>query len=264
MRPALLVSCFLALTLTLVAAPASAIKKVPYPEIRVRVLPPFKGDPALTDLRKKLADAVAAKDVAPAAALVAPGFVWTAGGVEVDEFDPKRDAVHNFKVAFGFRAFGKDADGPTEIGPQWALLDFLAKDEVLTQEPGSKFVCGSQLAKFTDAAALDEALTRVDEENELSEWVYSIDEITLTATPDGNATVAKVKGTAMPIASVHPAAPAGNAPASSPPPTHFELLLPTGKTGWTPVKYLHPLFVDRLCFTKLGDDWKIAVYDQAE
>jgi hypothetical protein len=260
----LLTPCLLTLALTLLAAPAAAIKKVPYPEIRVRALPPFPRDPGLADLRKKLADAVAARNADAAAALVAPNFVWSAGGVEVDEFDPKRDAIHNFKVAFGFRAFGKDADGPTEVGQQWALLDFFAKDDVLTQEPGSKNVCGSLLAKFTDAAALDEALTRVDEENELSEWVYSIDEITLTATPGGNAAVAKIRNIAMPIASVHPAPPAGNAPASSPSPTHFELLLPTGKTGWAPVEILRPLFVDRLCFTKIGDEWKIAIYDQAE
>jgi hypothetical protein len=41
-------------------------------------------------------------------------------------------------------------------------------------------------------------------------------------------------------------------------------LLPSGKTGWVPVANVRPLFVDRLCFAKTGNDWKIALYDQAE
>jgi hypothetical protein len=247
----------------LVAAPAAAIKKVPYPEITVRGLPVFKGDPGLDQLRKRLADAVAARDANAAAALAAPSFEWTAGGVAVDDFNPKRDAAHNFKVAFGFRPAGKDADGPTEIGPQWELLNYFATDQTLTQELNSTLVCGSLAAKVTDEGALDEALRRVDEQDDLSEWVYSLGEIALTATPDGGATVAKVKGAALPIAGVHPApSESGNSP--PPAPTHFELLLPSGRTGWTPIQNLRPLFVDRMCFAKLGDEWKIVLYDQAE
>jgi len=249
------------LSLLFASVPAGAIKKVPYPEITVRGLPVFKGDPALNDLRKRLAAAVAAKDADAAAALAAPNFEWTAGGVPVDDFDPKRDAAHNFKVAFGFRPAGKDADGPTDVGPQWELLNFFAADETLTQEPNSTLVCGSTIAKVTDEAALEEALQRVDEPDDLSEWVYTLGEITLTTAPDGGGTVAKVKSVAMPITAVHPEPSGdGNAPA----PTHFELLLPSGQSGWTPVEGLRPLFIDRLCFAKVGDEWKIALYDQSE
>jgi hypothetical protein len=250
-------------TIAAILAPpaALAIKKVPYPEIAVRALPAFRGDDGLTELRKKLADAVAKRDVAAATALVAADFKWTTGGATSDEFDPKRDAAHNFRVAFGFRAVGREADGATDIGPQWGLLEFFASDQTLTQESGSPLVCGSMLAKVTDAANLEVALRRVDEENDLSEWVYMLDDTPLTATPTGGATVARARNAAMPIVSAYPSSQAGGAPSD---PTHFELLLPSGKTGWAAVKGLHPLFVDRLCFAKTGDEWRIAVYDQAE
>lgn len=262
MRP---VHCMalLAFAAILQAGPALAVKKVPYPAIAVRPLPGFPGDPGLSEMRKKLAAAAAAKNLDAVVALVSPKFDWTAGGVTVDEFDRKRDAAHNFKIAFGFRAVGRDADGPTDIGPQWELLEFLANDEVLTQESGSPLVCNSLTAKVADAAALDEALMRVDEENDLSEWVYFTDEIALTASPAGGASVGRLKSAALPIVSVHPASPP-NATTPPPPPTHFELLLPTGKTGWAPVDKLRPLFVDRLCFARTGDEWKIAVYEQSE
>jgi hypothetical protein len=252
---------FLAFSAAVASAPAFAIKKVPYPEVAVRILPPFKGDPGLTALRKKLAEAVAARDIAAATALVAPDFRWTTGGATSDEFDAKRDAAHNFKVAFGFRAVGRDADGPTEIGPQWGLLEFFAKDETLTQESGSPLVCGSTLVKVADSANLEAAIKRLDEENDLSEWVYVIGETALTATPTGRATVARARNAAMPIVSIHPAPVEGK---PTPAPTHFELLLPTGKTAWAPVNSLHPLFIDRLCFSKTGEDWRIALYDQSD
>ena len=73
--------------------------------------------------------------------------------------------------------------------------------------------------------------------------------------------MAKLRSTALPVVSVHPPAREG---VPQPAPTHFELLLPTGQTGWAAAKDLHPLFVDRLCFAKTGNDWKIALYEQAE
>lgn len=264
MPRAFLMVGFLALGTILFANPAAAIKKVAYPPIEVRALPAFKGDPALDAVRKKFADAVGAKNIDAVTPLVAADFDWTAGGARVDEFDAKRDAAHNFRVAFGFRAPGRDTDGQTDIGQQWELLEYFARDTVLTREPGSPFVCGSTLAKPADLAALEEALNRVDEENELSEWVYFVDELTLTASPTGGTVVANAKSAAMPIVSVHPAPPAGAKPAEPAAPTHFELLLPSGKTGWASVDRVRPLFIDRLCFAKSADDWKIALYDQAE
>jgi hypothetical protein len=264
MRRALTVFGVLALTPILSALPAAAIKKVPYPVIEVRALPVFKSDPGLDAARKTFAEAVAAKNLDAVTALVASNFDWTAGGARVDDFDAKRGAAHNFRVAFGFRAPGREADGPTDIGPQWEMLEYFAKDPVLTQEAGSPFVCGSTVAKPADLAALEDSLNRVDDRDELSEWVYFVDEIALAASPGGNNTVTKVKNRAMPIVSVHPAPPAGDKPTGPVAPTHFELLLPDGRTGWAPVEQARPLFVDRLCFAKTGNDWKIALYDQSE
>lgn len=250
------------LAMGLLAVPAWALKKVPYPEVPVTALPAFPGDPALSDMRKRLAQTVAAKDLESVIKHVSPDFDWKAGEATVDDFDPKRSAEHNFKVAFGFRPVGRDADGTTEIGPQWDLLAFFANDGVLTQEKGSPLVCGSTTAKVADLGALDEAFNRIDEENELSEWVYFLEDLELTASPAGGAAIAKVKSIALPIVGLHPAPQSGAAQPAAP--THFELLLPSGKSGWAPIGRVRPLFVDRLCFAKRSNEWKIAVYDQAE
>jgi hypothetical protein len=258
----LFAAAFALSALLVLAGPVSALKRVPYPEVAVVALPAFEPDAGLTDMRKRFAEAVAAKNLPALVALLSPKFEWTATGGLVDEFDPKRGAEHNFKVAFGFRAPGRDADGTTDIGPQWELLAFFASDPVLTQEKGSPLVCGTSTAKVADMGALDGAFNRIDEENELSEWVYFVGELELTAEPGGGASVGKLKNLALPILGVHPPVKEG---ASSPPaPTHFELMLPTGKTGWTPIDKVRPLFVDRLCFAKLGNEWKIAAYEQAE
>ncbi|HEX5777780.1 MAG TPA: hypothetical protein VFY21_02975 [Xanthobacteraceae bacterium] len=250
------------LAVSLVANPALALKRVPYPEVRVVALPAFDGDVALADMRKRFADAVAAQNLAAVTILVSPKFEWTAAGGLVDEFDAKRGAEHNFKVAFGFRAPGRDADGTTDIGPQWELLAFFATDPVLTQEKGSPLVCGTTTAKVEDMGALDAAFNRIDEENDLSEWVYFVGELELTAKPGAGASVAKVSSLALPIVDLHPSAKEGSSALVTP--THFELLLPNGKAGWAPVERARPLFVDRLCFAKLGNEWKIAAYEQAE
>ncbi len=246
----------------LVADPALALKRVPYPEVRVVALPAFDGEAALAEMRKRLADAVAAQNLAAVVALVSPKFEWTAAGGLVDEFDAKRGAEHNFKVAFGFRAPGRDTDGTTDIGPQWELLAFFATDPVLTREKGSQLVCGTTTAKVADMGALDAAFNRIDEENDLSEWIYFVGDLELMSEPGGGTSVAKVSSLALPIVGLHPNAKEGSsAPAA---PTHFELLLPNGKAGWAPVDRARPLFVDRLCFARLGSEWKIAAYEQAE
>lgn len=260
MRALLATVC--ALAAGLVADPALALKRVPYPEVRVVALPAFDGDASLAGMRKAFAEAVAAKNLPAIVAMLSPKFEWTSAGGLVDEFDPKRGADHNFKVAFGFRAPGRDADGTTDIGPQWELLAFFATDPVLTQEKGSPLVCGTTTAKVADLGALDQAFNRIDEENDLSEWIYFVGELELTAEPGGGASVAKVSSLAFPIVAVHPSAKEDSSAPSAP--THLELLLPDGKTGWIAVARVRPLFVDRLCFAKLGNEWKIAAYEQAE
>ncbi len=247
----------------LLSPPAGAVKRVSYPEVKVIGLTPFKGDAALEEMRKKLAEAVKKQDLPAVTALVDPKFVWIAGGKPVEEFDAKKDAAHNFKVAFGFRPFGKDTDGKTDIGPQWFLLELFLAYPSFTQEAGSPLVCGPATARLADVKTFEQAIERVDEDAEPAEWVFSVAEIALTAKPGSGGSVGKFVNTAMPVLGFHPPMPANTAPTQ--PPTHFELLLPSGKTGWAETKNLRALFVDRLCYAK--DDkgeWKITTFDQAE
>ena len=62
---------------------------------------------AFDAMRKALADAIARKDAGALFGLVEPTFVWTVESESTDQFDMGRDALHNFKVAFGFHEFGK-------------------------------------------------------------------------------------------------------------------------------------------------------------
>ena len=114
---------------------AAAIKKVPYPEVKVELADPYKPDAAFTAMRKAFGDAVKKKDDAALSALVGQIFLWTMGGAIVDQYDRGRDALHNFKVAFGFRDAGKDADGGVEGGPFWDLLASFATDETAYVQP---------------------------------------------------------------------------------------------------------------------------------
>ncbi len=120
-------------------------------------------------------------------------------------------------------------------------------------------VCGPAGAEPVDADVMDQAIEKVESDDEDTEWVYSLNEITLTENPGGRAVV-KVSSTAMPVVSTFPPTrPTGNNPI----PTHYELLLPFGKTAWTAVENVQPLAVDKLCYGKGADGaWKIVGYDQ--
>jgi hypothetical protein len=262
MRRWLVLLCVLTGSLLLPPA-AGAVKRVAYPEVKVVALPAFKGDAALEEMRKKLAAAVQKQDLAAIATLVDPKFNWTMGGKPVEEYDPKKDGLHNFKVAFGFRAFGRDEDGKTDIGPQWFLLELFLADPTLTQEANAPLVCGPATARLADPKSFESALERVDEETEPSEWVFAITEVPLTSKPGSGGKIGTLNKTAMPVLGFHPPM-TGNAPPTQAP-THFELLLPSGKSGWAETKNLRALFVDRLCYAK-GEkgEWRIGAFDQAE
>jgi hypothetical protein len=48
-------------------------------------------------------------------------------------------------------------------------------------------------------------------------------------------------------------------------PTHYEILMPSGRTGWVPAGALRPLQTDRLCFALTEKrEWKLGIYDSAE
>lgn len=257
MRNPALVASLLALAVAFASAPAAAVKKVPYPEVKVEAPAPFQGDATFEAMQKALFEAIEKKNLAALSALVEPGFQWLAAGDISFLFDPVRDGLHNFKVALGFRPHGKDADGPTDGGPQWDLLAFLANADSLAALPQSNVICGPAAVTVIDEQAFDRALQAVDEPTVPSEWVYVIDEVTLTASPTGGAEAGKAAKIAMPVVAMHPAAPAE--------PTHVELLLPTGKTGWVALDTVDFLNVARLCYEKNEKgEWKIVAFHQTD
>jgi hypothetical protein len=261
MRSALAASFFLAAAVLFAPAPAAAIKKTPYPEVRVAVPAEAKAEPALAAMRKQLASAISQRNTGQLYALVGPAFFWNADGEPSEQFDKGRDALHNFKVAFGFRQFGHGSDNENPRDQLWEVLDDIASGAALFQMKGNPGVlCGPLSTEPADDHAMDQAIERIQSGDEDSEWVYSLAEVTLTEKPGGGGAVETVSKLAMPVfATEPPTRPLGNNPI----PTHYQLLLPSGKTGWIDVDHMQPLAVDKLCYGKQPDGgWKIIGYEQ--
>ena len=260
MRSALAASSFFAVAVLFAPAPAAAIKKIPYPEVRVAVPAEAKAEPALAAMRKQLASTISQRNAGQLYALVGPAFFWKADGEPNEQFDKDRDALHNFKVAFGFRRFGQDSDSENLRDQLWEVLDDITSGALIQMEGNPGVLCGPLSAEPTSDAAMDQAIERIQNGGEDSEWVYSLDAITLTEKPGGGGAVETVSKLAMPIAATNPPTqPLGNNPI----PTHYQLLLPSGKTGWVDVNAVQSLAVDRLCYGKGADGaWKIVGYDQ--
>jgi len=245
----------------LAAGPAAAIKKTSYPEVRVELPALVRPEPALADMLKALTDAVEHRNADELFALLAPTFFWTENGEPSQQFDRSRDALHNFKVAFGFRRLGARSDSGDRREQLWETLeDIVGGPGLFPAESNRDILCGPATADPVSEAAMDSALMLLEHDNENSEWVYSLEPITLTERPDGGRAVATVANIAMPIAATNPPTkPLGNNPL----PTQYQLLLPSGKTGWVEVDAVQPLAVDKLCYGKGPDGaWKIVGYDQ--
>src|ERR1700736_2014696 len=97
-------------------ASLAAVKEVPYPAVKVELAEAYTPDAAFEKMRKAFAEAVAKKDTQALFSLVGPTLVWMSQGAAIDQFDFGRDALHNFKVVFGFRETGKDTDGGVPDG----------------------------------------------------------------------------------------------------------------------------------------------------
>ncbi len=121
MRNRSLLSALLASASVTVLAivPASAVKKSPYPEVKIEVSEAFQPDAAFDAMRQAFSAAATARNADALFALVGPTFVWTAEGGPTDEFDMGRGPVDNFKAVFGFRAPRADKDGGVDGGPFW-------------------------------------------------------------------------------------------------------------------------------------------------
>jgi hypothetical protein len=256
MRPILIGGFGIAIASILGATPADAIKKTSYPEVKVKPADAVAPDAAFTAMRKAFTDAVTKKDGAALFALVGPSFVWTNEGSLSEGFDPGREALHNFKVAFGFREAGKDADGGVQDGPFWDVLADFARESAFFAS-STNLVCTPMAAEVMDEKAYQAATKKLSAPDDTPEWYFTLADTTVAKAPgDSGPPVGKVGKVALPVLAAHP-------PEAKDGPTHLEVLLPTGKTGWIPVAAASPLIANRLCFSKTASgDWKISNVDQ--
>ena len=261
---AALVLSFIAGTLGLATGAAAAVKKIPYPEIKVKLNEAYVPDPKFQALIASFAAAAAQKNAQALFALVGPTFVWTSGGSLTDEFDLGRDALHNFKVVFGFRAAGADADGAVENGPFWDALAAFAEDKSYYKAFDSgKLICSPIGANAVDEGVLEQAHNKIETANDQADWYFTLGDTAVAKTPgDRGLPVAKVGQVALPVLSTVPVGEEGK---PAPPPAFLEVLLPSGKTGWIPASAAKPLAAERLCYAKTtAGEWKIVAYDQPE
>jgi hypothetical protein len=239
----------------------AAVKKVAYPEVKVTINAAYQPDAAFEKMRAAFADAVEKKDAAALSALVAPSFLWTIGGQPADELDLGRDAIHNFKVVFGFRALSKDVDGGVDDGPYWDALTAFASDSTYyTATDAGNLVCGPIAGEVADSGAFEQARKKIESGDDKPDWYFTLANTEVSKAPNDKAKIDKVGTVALPLLGVYPPVVEGQAPRE---PSQVEILLPSGKTGWIPTDLVRPLFADRLCYAKTpSGDWKIAAIDQ--
>ena len=260
MRAHLLPTIALGLAVTVHAAARADVKTVPYPEVKVKLSESYKPDAAFQKMQAAFAGAVAKKDAAALLALVGPTFVWTMNGALVDKFDMGRDAIHNFKVVFGFREYGKNADGGVEDGPFWDSLAAFADDKSYYKaDEAGNLVCGPMSAEVADDDVLEKAGNRLASDDSEVNWYFTLGETAVAKAPnDKGPPVGKLGIAAVPVLKAFPES-------DDQSPTHLQVLLPSGKTGWIAASVARPLNGNRLCYAKtVSGDWKIANFDEAE
>jgi hypothetical protein len=245
--------------------PAQALKKVAYPEVKVELGEVYKPDAQFTAMRKAFTDAVKAKDAEAIFKLVGPTFVWTLNSGPIEDFDYGRDALHNFKVVFGFRESGKDTDGGVDNGPFWDDLESFAAEATFNTAPSAgSLVCSPISASYVDTDVLDEARNKIEtSDDDQADWYFTLNANTpvMRARNDTGNPIARVGSVALPVLSTFPPSKDDN----SVKPTSYEVLLPSGRSGWVAASALKPMQSNQLCFAKTpGGDWKIASFDQTD
>lgn len=256
---ALVISSIAAAAVLAATTSFAQVKKVPYTEVKVDVPETVAINPALDAMRKAFVDAVAKKDANALFALVGPTFVWLSQNTPNEQFDMGRDALHNFKVAFGFREYGQDSDGNVPDGPFWDSLALFANDGTYYQDLGN-LICGPISATMQDDEALEKARQKIGADESV-EWYFTMAETTATLGPGTGANVGKVGQVALPVLRTHP--PAAQGEESPPTPTHLEVLLPNGKAGWIAASAARTFATESLCYAQTAKgEWKIAAFDQ--
>ena len=248
-----------------ISSAAAAVKKVAYPEVKVEIVEAYRPDGAFEAMIARFSDAVAKKDAQALLAQIGPNFVWTLEGALTDEFDLGRDALHNFKVVFGFRELGKDTDGNVANGPFWNALTAFAQDKTYYKATDvGNLICGPIRANVANDAAFEQARKKIaPADDDQVEWYFTLGETAVAKTPgDSGPAVGKVGKVALPVLSTAPATKPGE---PAPAPTFLEVLLPSGKTGWIPASAAKQLAAEHLCYAKtVSGEWTIVAYDQPE
>ncbi len=236
-------------------------RRTSYTRVKVALMPAHTPDAAFNRFRKQFIEATSKKNADALFALVAPGFVWTHGDNVLSGYDPGRDAQHNFKVVFGFRAPDKDVDGPVEGGPFWDVLTAFANDgtHYRLSETGS-LVCSPIAASIVDPTAFERARTRIDPLDDVLGWYFSLRSTPVTHQPAEKSTpISTIELEAFPVVNVHPSAGEGASP------THYQILLPSGRNGWIPASVARPIVTERLCYALTANgDWKIAIFSMVD
>jgi hypothetical protein len=248
----------------LASGAGAAVKKVSYPEIKVEIDEAHRPDAAFEAMIARLTAAVAKKDEQALFAQVGPNFVWTVDGAMAEDFDLGRDALHNFKVVFGFRDLGKDADGGVANGPFWSALAAFLEDKTYYKATDSgNLICGPIRASFVNENTFDQAAKKIATDDDQVDWYFTVGETAVAKAPgDRGPPVGKVGKVALPVLSTSPAGKEGE---PAPPPAFLEILMPSGKTGWIPASAAKPLNAEHLCYAKTtSGEWKIVAYDQPE
>ena len=259
MRRRICITTFVTMTLVVGSTVSAEVRRVIYPQVKVELAAAYTPDAAFNKFRAEFIDAVAKKDAQALFALAAPGFVWTLNdSLLAGNFDPGRDPQHNFRVVFGFRAAGKDADGDVENGPFWDALAAFANDGTFYQANDS-LICGPAAATIVDDEVFQQARATIETSDEGADWYFIVRGTAVIKAPDDkDAPIATAGLEAVPVLKIHPPSDSRVAPA------HYEVLLPSGRTGWIPANAARPLQTDRLCYALTAKgEWKISIYDSA-
>ena len=236
------------------------VKIVPYPEVKVILSKSYKPDAAFEKMHAAFAGAVAKKDASGLFALVGPTFVWTLNGAMVDNFDLGRDAVHNFKIVFGFRQYGKDTDGGVEDGPFWDALASFATDAAYYQATDSgNLICGPMAMEIADDEIFEQTRKKIETGESGADWYFTISDVAVAKAPgDSGPPVGKLGTVAVPVLAQSPQTPNAQ-------PTYVQILMPSGKPGWIPISAVRPLNNNRLCYAKTASgEWRIVAFDESE
>jgi hypothetical protein len=243
------------------ATSLAAVKKVPYPMVKVKIVDTYSPDAAFQKMQDVFAAVSAKKDAQGLFSLVGPTFLWMSHGEPSDRFDFGRDALDNFKTVFGFVEPGPNAAGAAAEEPFWDILAAFAADKTLYVASDS-LVCGPTRALIVDEDDFVTAKKKTGADDSV-EWYFTVADTTANATPtDAGSPVGHVGQVALPVLKVFPQAPEGQ---PKPPVTQLQVLLPSGKSGWIPVSAALPLVTDRMCYAITPDgNWKIAGFEQGQ